>query len=80
MRHLGSIDVAFLPVGGTFTMDADEAAQAAALIRPRTAVAMHFLRSDPQRFVHALQAIDPRIEALVPRIGQCVFDSDALRV
>ncbi len=35
-------DVALLPVGGTYTMNADEAAGAARAIRPRVAVPMHF--------------------------------------
>lgn len=35
-------DVAFLPVGGTYTMDAREAAHAAAIIRPKIAVPMHY--------------------------------------
>jgi L-ascorbate metabolism protein UlaG (beta-lactamase superfamily) len=49
-------DVALLPVGGTYTMNAEEAAQAAAEIRPRVAVPMHWgagvagQRSDGERF------------------------------
>jgi len=35
-------DVALLPVGGTYTMTADEAAGAARAIRPKVAVPMHF--------------------------------------
>jgi len=35
-------DVALLPVGGTYTMDAAEAAQAAADIKPKVAVPMHY--------------------------------------
>ena len=35
-------DVALLPVGGTYTMDADEAAQAAADIGPKVVVPMHW--------------------------------------
>jgi L-ascorbate metabolism protein UlaG (beta-lactamase superfamily) len=35
-------DVAFLPAGGTYTMDAKEAAEAAADIGPRLAVPMHW--------------------------------------
>jgi L-ascorbate metabolism protein UlaG (beta-lactamase superfamily) len=35
-------DVAMLPVGGKYTMDAEEAAEAAADIGPRVAVPMHF--------------------------------------
>lgn len=35
-------DVAFLPVGGTYTMTAEEAAKAANAIKPRIAVPMHY--------------------------------------
>ena len=49
-------DVALLPVGGTYTMTAEEAAQAAADIRPKVAVPMHYgagvvgTRADAERF------------------------------
>lgn len=41
MRAL-SVDVALLPVGGTYTMTAAEAAAAADAFRPKVAVPMHF--------------------------------------
>ena len=41
MRHI-ECDVALLPVGGTYTMDAKEAAEAAADIGPSVAVPMHY--------------------------------------
>jgi len=49
-------DVIFLPVGGTFTMDAAEAAQAAQEIRPQVAVPIHWgtvcgTRADAEKFV-----------------------------
>jgi len=49
-------DVALLPVGGTYTMDAEEAAQAATDIGPQVAVPMHWgagvvgTRADAERF------------------------------
>jgi L-ascorbate metabolism protein UlaG (beta-lactamase superfamily) len=48
-------DVAFLPVGGTFTMDAEEAALAAADVGAKTAVPMHWgsvvgSKGDAERF------------------------------
>lgn len=36
------VDVAFLPVGGTYTMDASEAAKAANTIKPLVAVPIHY--------------------------------------
>ncbi len=41
MKQL-KVDVAFLPVGGTYTMDAKEAIEAANTIKPRIAVPIHF--------------------------------------
>ncbi|KPL20967.1 MAG: hypothetical protein AMJ93_10710 [Anaerolineae bacterium SM23_84] len=48
-------DVAMLPVGGTYTMNAEEAAQAANWIKPRLAIPMHWgsivgSREDAERF------------------------------
>lgn len=42
MDNIGSIDVALLPVGGTYTMDATEAAAAANAIKPKVAVPYHW--------------------------------------
>jgi L-ascorbate metabolism protein UlaG (beta-lactamase superfamily) len=43
-------DVALLPIGGTYTMDVEEAAQAAADIGPKVAVPMHMRSADPEEF------------------------------
>jgi L-ascorbate metabolism protein UlaG (beta-lactamase superfamily) len=43
-------DVALLPIGGTYTMDVEEAAAAAADIGPRVAVPMHVRSADPEQF------------------------------
>jgi L-ascorbate metabolism protein UlaG (beta-lactamase superfamily) len=37
-----NIDIALLPIGGTFTMNAGEAAKAAGIIRPKLAVPIHY--------------------------------------
>jgi L-ascorbate metabolism protein UlaG (beta-lactamase superfamily) len=42
MQTLGKIDVAFLPAGGTYTMNATEAAQAANIINPTLAIPYHW--------------------------------------
>ena len=45
LHELGSIqaDVVFLPVGGTYTMDAREAARLANTIKPHLAIPTHYL-------------------------------------
>ncbi|MBM3303504.1 MAG: MBL fold metallo-hydrolase [Candidatus Aenigmarchaeota archaeon] len=56
MKSLGSIDIALLPVSGTYTMTAEEAAAAANEdIRPKAAVPMHYgvitgSKSDAEKF------------------------------
>ncbi len=63
--------VALLPVGGTYTMDAEEAARAAAEIEPQVAVPMHYGKivgseADARRFA---QLYGGRVEIL-KRSGQ----------
>lgn len=66
MADLKDIDVALLPVGGTYTMNAQEAAQAADLIKPNIAVPMHYGKvvgssQDAERFKELYQG---RVEIL----------------
>jgi len=42
MKDIKNIDIALLPVGGTYTMNAEEAAGAALSISPKIAVPMHY--------------------------------------
>lgn len=42
VRQLGPVDVLLIPVGGFYTIDAAEADQATAKIKPRVAVPMHY--------------------------------------
>lgn len=48
-----NIDIALLPIGGTYTMDEAEASEAVSIIRPKTAIPMHYgkvVRGDPWKF------------------------------
>jgi len=56
MSKLGKIDVALLPIGGTYTMNVEEAVKAASVIKPGLAIPMHFggvvgSKDDGLRFV-----------------------------
>ncbi len=42
MKSLKNIDIALLPVGGTFTMDVGEAADAANSFKPKVLIPMHY--------------------------------------
>jgi len=55
MAELGKIDIAFLPVSGTYVMTAEDAAKAAETIKPKVAVPMHYgsvvgSQADAKRF------------------------------
>jgi len=42
MKSIEGIDIALLPVGGTYTMNAGEAAKAVSIIKPKIAIPMHY--------------------------------------
>lgn len=50
MNNLKAIDIAMFPVGGTFTMDIDEAVEAARIIKPRAVIPMHEMGADIHEF------------------------------
>lgn len=53
MAILGSIDIALLPIGGTYTMDEQEAAEAVKVIRPKAVIPIHYgygTGGDPYEF------------------------------
>ena len=70
-----AIDLALLPIGDVFTMTAEEAAHACALIRPRQAIPMHwgtfpFLVQNPDGFAAALERRHPATRAILLRPGE----------
>ncbi len=42
MKDIKDIDLALLPIGGTFTMDLDGAVKAVEVIKPKTVIPMHY--------------------------------------
>jgi len=60
MKSLKEIDVALLPVGGTYTMDAAEAADAIKYIKPELAIPYHWgdivgSRTDAEKFANTVE-------------------------
>ena len=55
MSGLGAVDIALLPIGGTYVMDAGEAAEAVKAIAPRLVVPMHQSSADMNRFKLAVE-------------------------
>lgn len=50
-----NIDIAFLPIGGKYTMNLDEAVEAAGLIQPKCVIPVHYnhikgTEADPEEF------------------------------
>jgi L-ascorbate metabolism protein UlaG (beta-lactamase superfamily) len=72
MKTLGSVDVALLPIGGTFTMDLHEAVRAAVAIGARIVIPMHRSKADPEVFRREV-ASKSDSKVLVPDIGETFF-------
>ncbi len=56
MKGLGPVDVALLPIGGTFTMDHEEALRAARAIDPAVVIPIHRAKVDPREFKKKVEA------------------------
>jgi len=50
MKEFGEIDAALIPIGGTFTMDIEEAVDAVLAIKPKIVIPMHMRDADPEEF------------------------------
>lgn len=73
--ELYAIDLAMVPIGGHYTMDAGAAAKAVAWLGAKVAVPMHYrtfpvLAQSADGFVAALRREAPRAEAWVPEPGE----------
>jgi len=65
-----SADIALLPIGGTYTMDEEEAASAAAVISPSFVIPMHYgysegMDGDPERFKALVHSKNPDIKVII---------------
>jgi L-ascorbate metabolism protein UlaG (beta-lactamase superfamily) len=59
MASLGNVDIALLPIGGTYTMDEQEAAEAVMVIQPKVVIPIHYgygTGGDPQKFASLVGA------------------------
>ena len=69
-----NLDIACLPIGGYYTMDASDAVRATRLISPKTVVPMHFntfaqIKQDPAEFVKMVQSSNLQTEVKVLEVG-----------
>jgi L-ascorbate metabolism protein UlaG (beta-lactamase superfamily) len=56
MKELGAIDVALLPVGGTYTMENEDGADAAIAINPEVVIPMHTWDKDTSHFKNKVES------------------------
>jgi len=74
MSSFGNVFLAFLPIGGRFTMRVDEAARAAKVISPEVVIPMHWLKTDPSE-LEKLLSDDVKVKVRVMRPGDTLrFD------
>ncbi|HZW35785.1 MAG TPA: metal-dependent hydrolase [Candidatus Deferrimicrobiaceae bacterium] len=72
--ELYPLDVALLPIGSVFTMDYRQAAKAAALLRAKAVIPMHYgtfpiLEPNADRFVAEMKKVAPMTRVVVLRPG-----------
>jgi L-ascorbate metabolism protein UlaG (beta-lactamase superfamily) len=63
------VDIAMLPIGGTYTMDEKEAAEAAKIIKPKVVIPIHYnyisnTDADPEKFKILLEGTEIKVEIL----------------
>ncbi|GAU07655.1 metal-dependent hydrolase [Desulfoplanes formicivorans] len=73
--ELYSLDLAMLPTGGVFTMDARQAAKACSLLKCRQAVPMHWgtfpsLDADPEQFSQQIRQLAPSTCPIIMQPGE----------
>ena len=71
--ELYPLDIAFVPIGSTFTMDMDEAVKAVEFLKPKVAIPMHYntfpvIQADPEEFARRLS--DSSTQVVVMEFGE----------
>ena len=67
MDELKDVDVLLIPAGGTYTMDAEDAAEATVAINPKIAVPVHIWDTDPGEYKKKVEAAsDVKVMILKP--------------
>jgi L-ascorbate metabolism protein UlaG (beta-lactamase superfamily) len=69
MRQLTNIDVAILPSGDTYTMDNNDAAEAALAFKPRVVIPMHRWSTNPAELKEKVEA-ESDIKVVILKEGQ----------
>jgi len=79
MKRVGKIDIALMPIGGAYTMDASDAVEAALMMKPEIVVPMHILTDeenkkynivpDPEGFKKTVES-KSKIKVVVLKVGE----------
>jgi L-ascorbate metabolism protein UlaG (beta-lactamase superfamily) len=75
METFGELDVALLPVGGTYTMNVEEAVKAVKIIKPKIAIPMHYGKivgdkSDADKFKKKVEGLNLGIKVKIFEEGE----------
>lgn len=71
------VDVLLIPIGGKFTMDAEDAADAVKIIKPKVVIPMHYnsdrygvegIQADPERLEELLEGTETEVVILSPAV------------
>ena len=73
--RLYPMDVAFLPIGGIFTMDAYQAGEAVKMLHPKVAVPIHYasfpiIAKSADDFIKQCEEKAPEVKVVVPSVGE----------
>jgi L-ascorbate metabolism protein UlaG (beta-lactamase superfamily) len=72
MKELGKIDLAFIPIDGTFTMNIEEAVKTALTISPKIVIPIHDMgKNDPRLFKKDLEN-KSKIKVKILEIGESI--------
>ncbi|HBE73588.1 MAG TPA: MBL fold metallo-hydrolase [candidate division Zixibacteria bacterium] len=79
VKELGPVDVLLLPVGGFYTIDAAEADQVIAKVKPRVAVPMHY---KTEKLGFGIATVEPFVNGKnnVINIGESEVEIDAAKL
>lgn len=70
MKKIKNIDIAFVPMGGKFTMDVNEAIETTKAIVPKIVIPIHKLDKDFSDFAKELSGM--KIKCIIPEIGKLI--------
>ncbi|HUS77780.1 MAG TPA: MBL fold metallo-hydrolase [Patescibacteria group bacterium] len=68
MKGLKDIDVMLIPSGGTYTMDNEDAAEAAVAVHPKVAIPMHIWDTDPGEFKKKVESVSD-VSVVILKVG-----------